>query len=323
MPEPIRRAWETLLERIGDYPDPESLELKHALVKVAPVNMENLLIGNGAAELIFLLANVFQGKNVLIVDPTFSEYRTAAQVFGCRVDSFRLKEENGWKLDMDALTAALSGKDVLFICNPNNPTGVLYEKETLLSLIKNAVRQHVIVVVDEAFSDFCVRQETLLPYIRHYPNLVILRSFTKMFAIPGVRLGWLAAKREMVAKLKKYKPHWSVNAIAEQIGIRCLAESDFVDKTRTWIDLERKRVMERLKELDFVISDSSVNYYILREAKKTDLKPLLRFLIERGIVARHTENFIGLDGCYLRFAVRTRDDNDKLIDALESWRKRC
>ncbi|WP_165820798.1 threonine-phosphate decarboxylase CobD [Pueribacillus theae] len=323
MPASIRAVWNGLLASIADYPDPESMALKIELAKRESIGIENMMIGNGAAELVFLLANAFRGKDILIVDPTFSEYRSACEAHGCRVHSYQLREENGWRLDVEEIVQKLPGKAALFICNPNNPTGIRYEKESVITMIEKAEEHHVMVIIDEAFYDFCDEPYTLIPYIEKFSNLAVLRSFTKMFAIPGIRLGWLAASKEMMTRFSKLKPHWSVNAVAEQIGIQCLAEDTFVEQSVIRLKNERQRVTSALKEMNFVLSNSNTNYYLLREHEKQNLETLLRFLIKEGITARHTENFIGLDGNYLRFAVRKHEENNVLLEALESWRNQC
>lgn len=323
MPVSIRQTWLSLLEFVNDYPDPHSTALKDALAQKESIDTDGVLIGNGAAELVFLLANRFREQEVLIVDPTFSEYRTACTTYGCRVHSIVLREENGWQLAVDDIVPHLEGKTALFICNPNNPTGVRYEKDVLLAIIQAAYERNVVVIIDEAFYDFCLDPYTLVPFVETYSNLVILRSFTKMFAIAGIRLGWLAANSAFISELSAFKPHWSVNAVAEQVGLLCIKEDAFVNETSEKIARERKRLTKNLFELDFVMSKSVTNYYVLREKTKQSLKPLLRFLLNKGLTARHTENFIGLNGNYLRFAIRTKAENDRLITALQRWRAQC
>lgn len=323
MPQVIKQKWPQFLAYVSDYPDPHSIALKETLAKKELINEDNVLIGNGAAELIFLLANRFRNQDVLIVDPTFSEYRTACTTHGCRVHSVVLKEENDWQLDVDDIIPQLEGKAALFICNPNNPTGVRYEKDKLLKIIKAAYERNVMVVIDEAFYDFCLEPSTLVPSVQKYPNLVILRSFTKMFAIAGIRLGWLAAHPTVLTELLPFQPHWSVNALAEQIGLLSVAEDAFVKQTAEQIAQERKKIEVELAQLHFTVSMSETNYYLLRENEKQNMEPLLRFLMENGLTARHTENFIGLNGNYLRFAIRTEKENEQLINVLKRWRKQC
>lgn len=323
MPASIQKDWPALLEKISDYPDPHTSLLKKRLAEKEAIAIENILIGNGAAEIIFLLASFFREKDILIVDPTFSEYRTACTAYKCRVHSLAVSEESGWSVSLEEIAPHLEGKAAVFICNPNNPTGVRIKKDTLLSIVKAANEKNVTCIIDEAFYDFSEDPYTLVPYINTYPNLVVLRSFTKMFAIAGVRLGWLAAHSSLVSKLNKLKPHWSVNAIAEQIGLLCLNEDAFVKNMAKQIARERKQMREELQQLDFTVSNSETNYYILTDNQTKNVRSLLQFLMEAGIVARHTENFIGLDGKYLRFAVKTNKENEQLLAVLQKWRQKC
>lgn len=323
MPKSIEQQWPQLLTFVQDYPDPQSSRLKEQLAKKESIDEEQILIGNGAAELIFLLANVFREQPILIVDPTFSEYRTACLAHGCHIESIVLQAENDWQLTIEDVERHLDGKSALFICHPNNPTGVRYEKETLLAIIEAAYARNVVVIIDEAFYDFCLEPFTLVPYVKTYPNLVVLRSFTKMFAIAGIRLGWLASHPTLVSEMAKLKPHWSVNALAEQIGLLCLNEDAFVEQTALKIATERKRMTNALDELGFVVSKSDTNFYVLRERTHATMQPLLYFLMNEGITARHTENFIGMNGQFLRFAIRTEAENDRLLTALKRWRTLC
>ena len=323
MPPSIFNHWTELVKKISDYPDPHAALLKKRLSEKEAITPENILIGNGAAEIIFLIASFFRGKDILIVDPTFSEYRTACTAYGCRVHSLTVSANTDWVLMPETLLPHLEGKAAVFICNPNNPTGVRMKKDALLSIVEAAYERNVACIIDEAFYDFCLEPYTLVPYIDKYPNLAVLRSFTKMFAIAGVRLGWLAGNASFVSKLYALKPHWSVNAIAEQIGLLCLNEDEFVRKTAQKIALERKRMRVELEQLDFTVSNSETNYYILQDKQTKNVHILLQFLLENGIVARHTENFIGLDGNYLRLAVKTDKENDQLLTVLHKWRQTC
>lgn len=323
MPSSIFAHWPELATKISDYPDPHAALLKQRLADKEAIALENILIGNGATEIIFLLASFFRGQDILIVDPTFSEYRTAGMAYGSRVHSLALYEDMDWKLTLDAILPHLEGKAAVFICNPNNPTGVRMKKDELLSIVEAAYERNVTCIIDEAFYDFCLEPYTLVPYIDKYPNLAVLRSFTKMFAIAGVRLGWLAGNASFVSKLYALKPHWSVNAIAEQIGLLCLNEDEFVRKTAQKIATERKRMRAELERLDFAVSNSETNYYLLKDKQTKNARLLLQFLMENGIVARHTENFIGLDGNYLRLAVKTDKENDQLLTVLQTWRQTC
>ncbi|MFC0559821.1 threonine-phosphate decarboxylase CobD [Halalkalibacter alkalisediminis] len=303
-----------------NYPDPHVTELTSKLAQFTMIPTKNILVGNGAAELIFLLANFFQGKRVAIVEPAFSEYRDACEAFECNVTSIVLSSP--WHLDVNMVLSSISDIDVLFLCSPNNPTGVSYHKEEIIHLIEAAEKQGVYVVLDEAFYDFTEADCGLHQLVNRFSTLVIIRSLTKMFAIAGIRLGYLLANSDLITKLRIRQPTWSVNGIAQQVGLSLLKEDAFVEQTLLNIHQERRRVTSVLNDLDFFVSDSVVNFYLLAERDRKDLMPLLVFLLEKGIIARHTYNFNGLDGRYLRLAVKTRENNDQLMDALAMWRKR-
>lgn len=318
-PAVLEKEWQQLYPYILDYPEPQARSLRNAIAQKELLLEDMILIGNGGSEIIYLVARLFRNHSVLIVEPTFSEYRKACTSEGVEVEHFLLSEEHDWQLDLIRLFPRLVGKKAVFLAHPNNPTGVVYERETLQLLIEHAASLGVTVVLDEAFYDFCEQDCSMLSELERYPNLIILRSFTKMYVIAGIRLGVLFAHTDIVARLAQLQPEWSVNQLAIQIGHLCLYADEHVERTRTYITAERQRVQEKLKQLGFIISKSGVNFYLLRTKEKQDLNPLLRYLAENGIVARHTHNFPGLDGCYLRFAVRTREENDQLLLCLEGW----
>ncbi|MFC7391941.1 threonine-phosphate decarboxylase CobD [Scopulibacillus cellulosilyticus] len=322
-PAELQSVWQSLYKEIADYPDPYAKALKAGISAQEQIDGKQLLIGNGASELIHLIARMFQGRHVLIVDPTFSEYRTTCEAYGCHIASFQLNEDDGWQLNANQLSEALNGKDAVFICHPNNPTGVTYSQETLLKVIEEASNLGVYVVIDEAFYDFCIEEISMSKYVTDYRHLIILRSLTKMYALAGIRLGYIIADEAVINHLKRFQPHWSVNTLAQKLGELCIKQTAFVHQTKNNIGLERCRLFPVLKDLGYRLSPSKVNYYLLREETKKSARPLLRFLIERGIAARHTDNFIGLNGKFLRCAIRTQSDNDQLLKALKEWKSIC
>lgn len=305
-------------ETIAFYPDPHVTKLTKRLAEKNDVPIERILVGNGAAELIFLLASCFREKKVRIIEPAFSEYRDACTAYGCEVDSFVLEEP--WELHKEQMKQMVKGVDLLFLCSPNNPTGVRYSKEQIVTLLKEADKGNVTVVLDEAFYDFCEEKQGLQQLCHMFPHLIVLRSLTKMYAIAGLRLGYMIANERLIKKVKTFQPPWSVNGLAQSIGFHLLDEESFVTQSVHYLHTERERMRRALEQLDFFISPSTVNFYLLSERNKKDLKPLFLFLLHNGIVPRHTYNFNGLDGCYLRLAVKDRQSNDQLLRLLQNWR---
>ncbi|WP_243292247.1 threonine-phosphate decarboxylase CobD [Bacillus sp. FJAT-47783] len=322
-PISLQEKWSELLFYVKDYPDPNCSELRKLIAKKENVSPENILIGNGAAEMIFLLASgLLAKKNVFIVEPTFSEYRKACHINHCQVSSYFLKEDDGWDLKADELIPYLKENDALILCHPNNPTGVVYKEDELLKLFKAAEQGGIYVIIDEAFFDFAKRSISMVKYLQTFSNVIILRSLTKMYAIAGLRLGYVLANEQTIQTMKKLQVEWSVNAIAQKAGFICLQDEKFVIDTQQYIKRERNRVLHELSKMGFSLSQSQVNFYLLKH-QDIESQHLLTYLIEKGMVARHTFNFPSLNGAYLRFAVKKEEENDQLLEVLWKWSRTC
>jgi threonine-phosphate decarboxylase len=318
-PNSIKENWNNFFQGIGQYPDPHTASLKRKLADREGIGEEQILIGNGGSQIISLVGKLFSGKRVMVVEPAFSEYEKACQVNDCEISYFQLQE--GWEIDLDALTEKLSHVDAVFFCNPSNPTGLYYSKELIRTILNECEKKNCTLIVDEAFHDFVLDYEPLAPLIQDFKSLILLRSLTKMFAIPGLRLGYAMANREIIAKLTDYQPHWSVNSVALAIGNLCLEEDKYIENTVQFITSERKRLISFYEKNGFEVSLSKVNFYLLRDTQQAGQYPLFEFLLRKGIVPRHTFNFPGLEGRWLRFAIRTSAENRKLMEVMQAWRK--
>lgn len=307
-------------EAVSAYPDPLGTALKRAVAVANGLQPENVLLGNGAAELIFLLAAHFRGKRVGIIEPAFSEYREACEAYECEVESIVMPAP--WELRLEAILPVLPAVDLIFLCSPNNPTGISYSRDTIVELLQAAGEHDLYLIVDQAFYDFCLEDVELQSLLPVHPRLILLRSLTKMYAIAGLRLGYLLAEPELVQAIARRQPPWSVNGFAQIAGMQALKEQSYVKQTVAMIAAERERISKELERLSFVVSSSTVNFYLLSEQKKQDMKELLLFLAEKGFVARHTYNFNGLDGRYIRLAVKRPEANDRLLAVLREWRER-
>lgn len=317
-PVSIQDNWSNFFQGIWQYPDPQTASLKGKLAKREGVLEEEILIGNGGAEIISLIGRLLAGKRVMIVEPAFSEYEKACRINGCDISYFQLTE--GWEIDLDLLKSKVSQMDALFICNPNNPTGLYYPPEMILPILIECEKQNCLLIVDEAFHDFVMEYEPLAPWIKKYQHLILLRSLTKMFAIPGLRLGYAIASRENITKLANYQSHWSVNSVALRVGELCVAEEQYIEDTVQFICSEREKLVLFYEKNAFEVSSSKVNFYLLRDSQFVDQYPLFQFLLQKGIVPRHTFNFPGLEGRWLRFAIRGKEENKRLMEAMQEWR---
>ena len=320
-PASILECWTDWLPAVNDYPDPEGRELIEDISLQEGLSTSQIMLGNGAAELIQLLASSLQGKRVLLIQPTFSEYERMCRAFDCEITHFVLEGVNEWQLELSDLEPLLATHDAIFFCHPNNPTGVISSEQSLVALLSACSQHNCLLIVDEAFYDFMDRPFTMASQLPGQDHLVVLRSLTKMYAIAGLRLGYLLASPRMIQHLKKRQSHWSVNAIALLSGLQCLRATDFAAQTRMECTIERNRMLEKLTSYGYRISKSHVNYYLLQDPQLDDQYPLYVHLLKQGIVPRHTYNYKGLAGRWLRFAIRDTTDNDILLEALQRWKQ--
>ncbi|URM32913.1 threonine-phosphate decarboxylase CobD [Cytobacillus firmus] len=317
-PSELKDRWGSLFPYISDYPDPHAALLKSKLAAAEGIKETQILVGNGGAELITLIGRMIAGKSALIIQPAFSEYEEACRVNNCRVSYYQLEAED-WNLDMEALSESLKDADAVFFCNPNNPTGVHYPKALVEKLLEKCQIHSCLLIMDEAFYDFACDYQSIV--IEKDSNVVVLRSMTKMFSIPGLRLGYMMAGERLIERAAALKPHWSVNALALKAGEWCLDSKEHVRLTKNLIRQERERLVSFYQRLNFSVSPSAVNFYLLRDPRLDDQLPLFQFLLEKGMIPRHTMNFPGLEGRWLRFAIKGPKDNDVLMEAMEEWRK--
>ncbi|MBB5323465.1 threonine-phosphate decarboxylase [Anoxybacillus tepidamans] len=301
-----------------EYPDPDASELINYLSRTERLSSEQLLIGSGASQCIDLLARLFSGKRVGIFEPTFSEYRRACEANRCTIVSIVSDEQRDWAYDQQQLLELVEQVDVLFLCHPNNPTGTVMKKEQLYSLLEAAEQAGTFVVIDEAFYHFWNGAYTALEWISSFSRLIVIRSLTKMYHLAGVRIGYIAANEAVVQKLKAFQPPWSVGQVAQKLALHFLPMNEFVVHARWMIDHERKRITAVLQKAGYYVSPSVVNFYLLR-APHQSAEKLLYDLLREGLIPRHTKNFRGLDGHYLRLAVKTKGENDQLLSFLTRW----
>jgi threonine-phosphate decarboxylase len=319
-PDELKEKWNEFYQEISVYPDPFATQLKGKIAKKEQISVDSILIGNGGAELITLVSRMLAGKKVLMVQPTFSEYEKACQANKCEIQYYQLEEPN-FELNSAVLCLSLVDVDAVFLCNPNNPTGIQYPTSTILSIIEEGERHNCLIILDEAFYDFLVDYDSFIPYINRFSNLIIIRSMTKMFALPGIRLGYLVAQPAVIAEINQHQSHWSINTIALLAGELCLQDQSFIKKTQDYICLERKRLFDFFKQKEFITSSSKVNFYLLRDPYIKDQLEFFAFLLDKGIIPRHTFNFKGLEGKWLRFAIKGYEENTQLMEVVTEWRQ--
>src|SRR5699024_2237754 len=315
----IQEQWGRWLESIVDYPDPHGKRLTELLSKKEQIPETSILLGNGGAALTRQLANIFEKQKILLIQPTFSEYERTCKAYNCSITYFEL-EEGIWNLPWEELRIAIQQHDVVFFCQPNNPTGIVYDETVVYKLAKICEKSKTYLVLDEAFYDFAIKPMTLLPYLYHFEYLILMRSLTKMYAIAGLRLGYLVAHPHIIQALRKVQAYWSVNTIALLAGEAVLHEETHVQETRRFVESQRTVYFPLLRELGYELSNSKVNYFLLRDPTFDQQTLLFKYLLNKGIVARHTVNYPGLRGRWLRFSIRKDKDMQLLQKALVAWK---
>ena len=312
-PEGVRRAIETAA--VDQYPDPLCRTLRAALAQKEALPVGYIFCGNGAAELIFRVVLARRPRRALLTAPTFSEYETALRAAECQVNYHALHEENDFALDEGILEAIQPGVDMVFLCHPNNPTGLATPQTLMGKVLRRCRDMGAVLVADESFIEFLdiPTMHSLADKVEKYKNLLILKSFTKLYAIPGVRLGYcLSSDTALLKAMAQAGPAWSVSSVAQDAGLAALRETDYVSQVRRLIQKERPWLTAQLERLGLRVIPGQANYLMFQCPT-----PLTEPLGQRGILLRSCGNYRGLDDTWYRTAVRTREDNERLIQALE------
>ncbi len=296
------------------YPDPEMRELRRAIARYFGIKAEHVMCGNGANSLIHLIPRVFRPKRVLVPFPAFTEYAAAVEDAGGEVVPFPLQERQGFHVDPLEMSFALKGADMAFLCNPNNPTGQLIPKAEMLEIARYALQHNVRLVVDETFIDF-TNSDSIVKEAVESPHLICLRSFTKFFGMPGLRIGYAVSGEANSAALRNGQEPWTVSIPAEQAAIAALGDWPYINKTRRLIEKEREHLLSALRILPGVETFPCSANFLFLKITSMDVPTLIKRLGERGMLVRDCSSFPGLDGRYIRIAVRTRRENKRLIKA--------
>ncbi|MBQ9389548.1 MAG: pyridoxal phosphate-dependent class II aminotransferase [Synergistaceae bacterium] len=278
------------VERLAsNYPDPECTELREIIASRENISPSRVLFTNGINQAIFLLSRVFDYGNVGVFQPCYTEYSRA---FGSAAD---ISVED------------IKSFNTVIITNPNNPTGKFIPD---FSRVITA-NPHTHFIVDEAYIDFLRGREP--ERLTDFPNVIILRSLTKIFSLSGARIGYVIADEKTIDKMKSYMPSWSVNAFAQELALRFLCDDEFLERTQDFYRLNTPIFIESLRSEGFEVLDSDVHYFLVRV--NDDMK-VIRHLLTRGIAVRHTRNFRGLDGKYIRVATRQPEENRLFVEAM-------
>ena len=312
MPDAVKQALHDAVEHCERYPDPYCTELRQKIAEHEQVPEDCVLCGNGAAELIYAYAfSLPKEKPALIVSPTFCEYEQALTAAGIAVEHYLLKETDGFRLTEAFLQTDFAKYNAVFLCSPNNPTGITVEPSILHAIAGTGVR---------LFCDFCFLDLTETPekyeipaLLERYPHITILRAFTKSYAMAGVRLGYaMSGNTEFLTAMSEKTQCWNVSTLAQAAGIAALGCRDFLAESVRKISAERRHLTEELTHLGIRVYPGEANYLLLYSDTG-----LFEKLMERGIMVRDCSNYIGLSAGFVRIAIRTGEENDRLLTELK------
>jgi threonine-phosphate decarboxylase len=307
IPKRVKEAAIQSLDICNQYPDVKQLSLKKALSSKEETDMEHIICGNGAADLIFSLCLAKKPQKALLLAPTFSEYEQALLSVDCSIIYHFLKEEDNFLLKSDFFPKLTNDIDIVFLCNPNNPTGNVISTDVLRKILSICEENKTLLVLDECFNDFldAPLEYTLRGEVKHSPYLFILKAFTKLYAMPGLRLGYgLCSNTNLLNRINQVTQPWRISIPATYAGITALEEVDYVKKTNILIKEERKYLLDELSHYGFKVYDSKANYIFFKGPDN-----FYDAMLKENILIRNCSNYRGLTQGYYRIAVKNHDDN--------------
>ena len=318
-PPAVRETIAKEADSVLNYPDIDSFDLISGLSEYHGIDRDNILVGNGSTEFIYWIPIVFKPRKALIVIPAFSEYEKALTVIGAEVSYFPTEARSGFSVAIADLCFRLrDGFDLLYFCNPANPTGLLTSKDELCHVIACASDAGTLCLVDEAFIDF-VEEESVKKEIFRFPNLMVMRSMTKFFGIPGLRIGYLLAGASCIAKIRENKPPWTVSSLGQRAAAKAILDGAYIKDTRKYVITEREFLRDALGEIPGLKTyGSAANSILVQMDSRVGLNSteIRDRLAREGILIRDCSTFQGLGTRYFRVAVKRHEENIVLIKRL-------
>jgi threonine-phosphate decarboxylase len=320
------RAIRSALKRIVHYPDPDCWQLRQVLAQQCNVDPEMILVGNGSTELIHLLPRALEIESTLVIGPTFEEYAHASIGAGGAVQYVHAEKEEGFlpplKEALQQLSAKRSRFDAVFLCNPNNPTGRSMSLTAVCELAEAVDRQQGWLIVDEAFIDYC-QAHSAVSMLTEYPRMLVLRSLTKFYAMPGLRIGYLVGASKVIDRVKDRQPPWSVNSLVQEASSAVLQDNAFATRSRTFMEKERARFVRGIRSLSGIrVFPSDANFVLIELPASISAGEVRDRMASKQLLIRDCSPLPGLSSQMIRIAIRTARENRRLITALGGCLKR-
>ena len=324
LPASVKEAVATHADLFSSYPDREYLSLRNVLSNYCDVPADYILPGNGSSELIALLIEARAPKHTLILGPTYSEYSRELTFSGSTQDYYHLQENSDFRPDLDDLFHTLSdGYDFLIICNPNNPTSSAIFRDELKELLAFCKRKNIFVMIDETYVEFApdISAITAVPLTKQFSNLMVLRGVSKFYAAPGMRFGYgITGNSEFLKTMREKQIPWSLNSLGAFAGEMLFQDHDYYQQTRNLILSERQKMYETIKKLPtFKIYPAYANFLLVKILKDgiTSFDVFER-CIQKGLMIRDCSSFQCLEGEYVRFCIQMPEENQRLLDLLQT-----
>jgi len=305
------------LKNLIHYPDTNAHNLTKELARLCGIDPDSILCGNGCTELIYLVPQAMHFRGVLIVQPTFRDYERACRIAypECFVADYMVQSDQTFDIDPQILIDRAVGSriDAVILCNPNNPTGRLLERDGLLAVAQALNTHGIYLVVDESFIDF-TNTQSITRAVSANSHLIVLRSMTKFYALAGLRLGFGIFPIPIAKKIREYKEPWSTNTLAQAAGIAALNDKGYRDHTAKIMTRQKAFLEKGFRRLGIEFTPSAANYYLM---STPHARIFIEKLARKGIIIRDCSNFKGLDYRYLRVAVKSARHNRFLLECLE------
>ena len=320
IPFRVEEALKNAVQKCTCYPDIKAEKLKKEIAEMIETDVEDLICGNGASELFLALIRAIKPKKVLIPVPSFYGYEKVTDSTVCETVYYKMKEKDDFKLTDDFLQYLTEEINLIFLTNPNNPVGNCIDPVLLEKIIQICFEKKIHVILDECFIEFTKREEkdTFLHKTKQYPNVIVVRAFTKIFAIPGVRLGYLVCTDEILKqKIYDQLPEWNLSVFAQEAGCAAAKETKFIKDTVEETTKEREYLMQELRRRSIKVYEGEADFLLFYS--EIDLK---EELLKQKILVRDCSNFRGLRKGFYRIAVKRREENQILICAIDEIRRK-
>lgn len=294
---------------IDHYPDAGAEKLQVLLEKQAGLPAGSIMVTNGATEAIYLVAQAFTGATAAVIAPTFAEYADACSLYRHQV----------LYMSWDKLTPDTTfSTDMVFLCNPNNPTGQTLDEQALQRLLH--LNKHTVFIIDEAYIEFTLDAASMLPHLHRLPNVLVLRSLTKTCCIPGLRLGYIAGRKQLLDRVRAYKMPWSVNSLALEAGYYILDHLKQFTLDKESLLQDTFHLWESIRKMpEFKVTPTHTHFFLFETLTGTAASLKAWLMEKHGVLIRDASNFYGLKQGHCRVACRSANDNKLLTTALRQW----